>query len=120
MADKVLVTVLIKNNVQLIVGQPQNAPSANVREHLNCKNIEVIGDYWLVPVVDRGVLLYYKPDISATKPTIDSIRAIRVRDTETRTTYYVGVADATTPQDLIAKCNECCDSATAMPDVTVP
>lgn len=114
MADKVLVTVLIKNQIQLI------GLTSNVREHLNCAHLKVTGEYWLVPVVKGGILQHYKQDIAATKPTIDSIRAVRVRDTESRTDYFVGVADAGTAADVIAKCQECCETATALADITIP
>lgn len=112
MSKSVLGRILIKNHNQLLKGV--------VKEHINCEFAKVDQLYWLVPVLVRSVPYYYKPVISTTKPTADSVNSVRIKDTRTGFTYYVALTDSAKITDFSDACNACCDAVTPLPAVTVP
>jgi hypothetical protein len=106
--------VLQKNNVQYF--------DTVKNEHVNCgPGTLTEGLVWFVPVIVKGRLKNYRPVIQTAKPTADSVRAVRVKDTETGNTYYLALGDAALDTDFSTICNACC-SATSnnLPAVTVP
>jgi hypothetical protein len=90
------------------------------QESILCEHAVVEGMYWRVPITSRGVLTGYQFRKATTKPTPDSMRAIRVRDELKGTTFYVAVADDGDEQDFTDACNACCDTVEPMDTVAFP
>lgn len=114
MSKSVFARVLIKNHVQLL--------DIVHKEFVPCgaELATILGEFWLVPVEIRGRLGYYKPVISTTKPTIDSVKSVKVQ-ANNGFTYFVALLDTGTAADFANACEACCGATPpAMPDVTVP
>jgi hypothetical protein len=91
------------------------------KEHINAGDGTITeGIYWFIPKIRKGRLVNYTPVISAVKPTQDSVKAIRVRDTLSNTVYFAALLDAAAATDFSDIANGCCGAANAMPDVVVP
>lgn len=107
----ILGQVLVQNNIWL-EGSP-------IRP-IPCEDSNVIALYWLVPGVLGGAFKGYMPRLAADKPTLDSIRAIRVINYASGADYYIAAADDATISLFAETCNECCDGDDALPTITIP
>lgn len=90
------------------------------QESILCENAVVEGIYWRIPIVSKGVLVGYNFRASATKPTPDSIKTIRVRDKVNSLTFYVAIADNGTAELFTDACNACCDEVAPLATVAFP
>lgn len=115
MAEAQISTVLIpayvvqKNNTIFITdlaitGQVLKVPCRNV--HID----DVL--FWATPVKDAQIFttLYYQPIVdpqgnSVVKPTYDSFLVQRVRDKQSRDTWWIYV---NSPEDFVSSCSTCC------------
>lgn len=82
-----------------------------------CEGTIVENDYWLTPIVSKGVLVRYHASIPSPtdgKPTPDSVKATRVKDKNGDVTYIL-LDDSESKQVFIDNCNACCG---ATPDMT--
>lgn len=85
-----------------------------------CEDIAVQGTLWFVPQIANGILTGYRPDMSADKPTTDSIHVLRILDRTKNSTYYILIADNADETVFTNLCNNCCDESSIMPVVTIP
>jgi hypothetical protein len=109
----VFAQVLQKNTTQFF--------GAVHKEHINAGDGTITeGVYWFIPRTVKGRLTTYKPVIQTAKPSIDSVRAIRVRDTITGNVYYVAIADNASATLFSDTANGCCGTDNTMPTVTIP
>lgn len=85
------------------------------------ENTEVEGTYWRIPVVSGGVFLkyIYRAD-DGSKPTVDSVKTVRVRNIISNDTWWVAVPDNGSYQTFADLIGVCCDDSTTMPAVTIP
>lgn len=84
-----------------------------------CEGTQLQGIYWGVPIMGGGIQTGWQWVIQATQPTADSVRAIRLWDPSTSTTWYIAVtADQTSEEAFVSRCNACCGTTPSMPTVT--
>lgn len=84
-----------------------------------CVDLTFRGEEWCVPQVQDGRLLGYARTISASKPSPDSVKALRVC-TVKGDEYLILVSDSDTQALLVTNCNDCCGPTPILPAVTVP
>lgn len=111
MANQVLVQLLRKNAYDY---------TCIHQESINCEAAVSEGVYWRIPTVSKGVHTGFTMRKSATKPTPDSMKTIKVRDRVNGQTYYVAIADDANDQLFNEQCNACCDDVDALPTVAFP
>lgn len=94
-----------------------------------CRDVFVdTPDYWAVPVKDSGVFttLQFIPKTDAygngvDQPTFDSFTVTRVRDKDSRNTWWVVVdADASPPVGFMDVCTTCCGESAVTLSGDVP
>lgn len=90
------------------------------QESILCGSAVAEGLYWRVPIIGGGVHSGFRFVKQDTKPTADSVRAIRVNDKENGIIYYVAIADGGTAELFTDACNACCDTVTPMATVALP
>lgn len=78
-------------------------------------NMEVLDLYWAVPIINSGLLEYYRYDLTPSKPSIDSMRTLRVKDNLSGQVYYIGLQDDQTESTYVDACNGCCGTT---PDIS--
>lgn len=86
---------------------------------------EVMGFFWMVPIVQGNRVIGYDTlnANSATKPSPDAVKILRVKDAiDANTEYGIAVldADGVTSNTFVNNCNGCCGSTPVMPTVTIP
>lgn len=111
MANTVLAQILRRNNYDY---------DCVHKESILCGESVTEGLYWRIPLVSNGVFTGYQYRMSESKPTDDSVKAIRVRDRKNNITYYVAIADGDTETAFTELCNACCDGDTEMDTVALP
>lgn len=92
----------------------------NVVEQLPCEKVEVIGCEWLIPQQQGGRFTGYARRISPTKPTVDSIHAVRLSVIPHNSDVWVPIGDSSNESDWTSRCNACCGTNPAMPVITYP
>lgn len=111
MANQVLVQLLRKNSYDY---------NCLHQESINCENAVSEGVYWRIPTSKNGIHTGFVFRMSATKPTPDSVKSIRVRDRSSGVVYYVAIADNGNDQLFTNACNACCDDLEPMATVALP
>jgi hypothetical protein len=107
--------ILVQNNVWLADAPIRPIP---------CEDSNVVALYWLVPQVMGGAMKGYMPRLRAAddKPSLDSIRAIRVINYGNGFDYYIAAEDDATISLFAETCNNCCDTVDGdlLPTITIP
>ncbi len=112
MANSVLAQLLRKQNYDYDCLHQESIP---------CDNAVTEGIYWRIPRTRNGVLAGYdyRAD-KGTKPTPDSMKALRVNDRVSNIIYYVAIADNAGATVFTDMCNACCDTVDPLPTVAFP
>lgn len=100
-----------------------------ISKTLNCNNLQIIGAYWMIPWVEGNQVVKYTVEAAintSTKPTPDSIKVLRVKDTSDGTDYHLAIAttdyvNTTSPPNQLAYlCDGSGGSLPTMPTATIP
>lgn len=94
-----------------------------ITKGINCSHAIMEGIYWRMPTSSKGVLNgfnYRLADSFTGKPTLDSLKVLRVRDTSTNAVYYVAITDGAPDTVFTDICGLCCGESYAMPAVVIP
>ncbi len=101
----------------------ENYPEGHL-QGVDCENMAVLQTYWRVPITGRGTFngnyRWVMVGVDVAKPTVDSVKALHLKDRLTQDDYYVALTDGGSVDDFVSRCNACCDDVTAMPTVVIP
>lgn len=111
------------NIVDSLVVRKNNFEYPNgIAEAINCEQATVEGLYWRVPTSSKGVQTGYDYRVAqagVAKPTLDSLKVLRVNDGKGNV-YFIAVTDGAATTVFTNLCKACCDDSQVMPAVTIP
>lgn len=100
-------------------------PQGIANKLISTVTTEIIGPYWLTPYVQNGVPIYpaMQPAYqTSVKPTPASVKALRLKSTETGIEMYIAIldTDCVTSNTYATYANDTTGTLPTMPTVTVP
>lgn len=124
------VKFVVSNQVTSVNAQDFGYPNNpnGITKQIPCENVEMVNSFWRVPrILGNRVIGYeYLVATDANKPTPDSVKIQRVKDTSDNSQYDFAIIDAdnvatTDPQNRFAYlCDGLGGTLAVMPTVTIP
>jgi hypothetical protein len=118
------------NQVVEVLGQSFQWPSYpnGISKQIPCESIEIINSFWKIPVTlgNRVIGYDYLVAVDDQKPTPDSLKILRVKDTRDNTEYGFAIVDtdnigtSSPPSEFAYLCDGLGGSLPVMPTVTIP
>lgn len=87
---------------------------------VNAEHAVVDTVQWRVPVGQDGVLVGFEYQADGPKPSDDSLKVLRLKDTLNNEFYYAAIPDTASADAWRDAVNSCCDTPVDMPAVTLP
>jgi hypothetical protein len=98
------------------INEQQLFASGGVKRNIPCGPMtEVLDLYWAYPITSNGILQYYWYQIGGSRPTVDAVNVLRVKDNSSGQTYFIALQDSQNAGTFTSACNGCCGST---PDIS--
>lgn len=99
-----------------------------ISKQIPCENVEIINSFWKIPQMQGNRVVGYNYLVATDdqKPTPDSLKILRVKDTRDNTEYGFAIADtdniatSSPPNEFAYLCDGTGGTLPVMPTVTIP